>query len=143
MLLDRALNKAKRTDEEKVGLNIKVPIGLKNEFDEVCKKNGVSMTSMMLALIETVIDEAKGRIKELDAQSLLALNNQIIQLEVDIRNMCSVETDPNTGKDNLIPYAHMDNDAIEMEIFEKKSAELKRLKKIFDEFKGEDYDSNN
>ena len=73
MFIDRALAKAKSTDGEKVGLNIKVPIGLKNEFDAVCKKNGVSMTSMMLSLIETVIDESKGiqDAKEIEFQRLL------------------------------------------------------------------------
>jgi len=57
MSLNKALMKAKRTDEEKVGLNIKVPISLKNNFDALCKKNSVSMTSMMLALIENAVDE--------------------------------------------------------------------------------------
>ena len=134
MLLNKALKKAKRTDEEKVGLNIKVPIGLKNEFDEVCKNNGVSMTSMMLALIETVIDEDKGLIQDLDAEGLLALNNKIIQLQHEINDMCSWETDPNTGKDNLIPCAYMDNDAQGMELYDMKKAELKRLQSIFDTY---------
>jgi len=57
MTLEKALNKAKRTDEEKVGLNIKIPIGLKNTFEDICKQHGVSMTSMMLSLIEVAIDE--------------------------------------------------------------------------------------
>jgi len=57
VLLDKALLKAKRTDEEKVGLNIKVPVSLKNEFDALCKKHGVSMTSMMLAFIENAVEE--------------------------------------------------------------------------------------
>jgi len=134
MLLNKALKKAKRTDEEKVGLNIKVPIGLKNEFDEVCKNNGVSMTTMMLALIETVVDEDKGLIQDLDAEGLLALNNKIIQLQHEINDMCSWETDPNTGKENLIPYAYMDKDPIGMELYDIKKAELKRLQSIFDTY---------
>jgi len=138
MLLNKALKKARRTDEEKVGLNIKVPIGLKNEFDEVCKNNGVSMTSMMLALIETVTDEAKGLIQDLDAEGLLALNNKIIELENEVNDMCSWETNPTTGKDNLIPVAYMDNDALGIELYDMKIAELKRLKSIFNTFyKGE------
>lgn len=57
MSLNKALMKAKRTDEEKVGLNIKVPVSLKNDFDALCKKNSVSMTSMMLAFIENALEE--------------------------------------------------------------------------------------
>lgn len=62
MLLKKSLQKAKRNEDEKVGLNIKVPIGMKNEFDELCKQHGVSMTSMMLSLIETIIEESRGNI---------------------------------------------------------------------------------
>ena len=35
----------------------------KNEFEELCKKNGVSMTAMMLSFIEVVIDESKGNVE--------------------------------------------------------------------------------
>ncbi|WP_294956989.1 hypothetical protein [Sulfurovum sp.] len=91
MFLEKALNKAKRTDEEKVGLNIKVPVGLKNEFEEVCKKHGVSMTSMMLSLIETIVDESHGirDAKEIEFQRLLndrisLLNEQIKHFEDNV-----------------------------------------------------------
>jgi hypothetical protein len=60
MIMKKAVMKAKRNDEEKVGLNIKIPISMKNEFEQLCKENGVSMTAMMLSLIEVAIEEFKG-----------------------------------------------------------------------------------
>lgn len=136
MLLNRALSKAKRTDEEKVGLNIKVPIGLKNEFDELCKENGVSMTSMMLALIETVLDESKGHIQELDAEGLLNLHNQILKLEKEIDLYYTVETDAH-GNDFHIPEAALHKTPesnLELENLRKLEFERNRLKFIFETY---------
>ena len=57
MDIKKAFRNAKSMEEEKVGLNIKVPISLKNDFEEACKKNGTSMTSMMLSLIKMTVEE--------------------------------------------------------------------------------------
>ena len=135
MLLDKALKKAKRTDEEKVGLNIKVPIGLKNDFDNLCKEHGVSMTSMMLALIETVVEESKGFYEVLDAESLLKLNNDINRLQKEIDNLCTIETGVD-GNEISIPYAALDKDVAGLDYYHTKVDELHRLKKIFELVQG-------
>ena len=81
MTLNKALVKAKRNDEEKVGLNIKIPISLKNEFDELCKNNGVSMTAMMLSLIEVAIEESRGEYDAREAMFIKLSNDKIALLE--------------------------------------------------------------
>jgi len=97
MLLKNALKNAKRSDEDKVGLNIKVPVSLKNEFDTLCKKHGVSMTSMMLSLMETAIDE--------DQKSSMALPiiRNAIDFQLDYLNdwirYFESEPDPDKFKD--------------------------------------------
>lgn len=112
MLLEKSLQKAKRTEDEKVGLNIKVPIGMKNEFDELCKQHGVSMTSMMLSLIETIIEESRGNI---DARELefKRLANQAIS---DNEEWCEHFLN-NVDPDHISTYTE-------------KTAETQRLKQL-------------
>ncbi len=57
MDINKAYQKASLKSESKVGLNIKIPISLKDAFDEACKARGVSMTAMMLSLVELVVDD--------------------------------------------------------------------------------------
>jgi hypothetical protein len=83
-MLRKALEKAKREGGKKVPINFQVPSDLKDEFDGMCKRQGVSITSMLTALMETAIDEAKGIYAELDAESLLGLNNRIKELKGEI-----------------------------------------------------------
>jgi len=58
MSLKKALSMAKRTNEETVGFSFKMPISLKNEFEALCKKNSVTMTSMILASVYNMVDES-------------------------------------------------------------------------------------
>ena len=60
MGLRRALSIAKGSEERKVGLNVQFPISLKEEFEAFCKKQGVSMTGMILGLVQDTLDEANG-----------------------------------------------------------------------------------
>lgn len=56
-MLYQALQKAKKGDDKKVAVNIQVPSALKDAFEELCKSEGVSMTALMCALMETAIEE--------------------------------------------------------------------------------------
>lgn len=56
-MLYQALQKAKKGDDKKVAVNIQVPSALKDGFEELCKSEGVSMTALMCALMETAIEE--------------------------------------------------------------------------------------
>ena len=76
MAFQEALKKAKQSDEEKVGLNIKIPISLKEKFETICKKNEVSMTNMMLSLIEVAIEEYENT-----EDNFYDIQKQIIELE--------------------------------------------------------------
>ena len=96
MAFQEALKKAKQSDEEKVGLNIKIPIGLKNTFDTICKKNNVSMTNMMLSLIEVAIEEYENSNDNFDD-----IEKQIVELEDFLQDFT-----PGDRKDMISYYAH-------------------------------------
>ena len=77
MSLESALKFAKKTTEEKIGYRFQFPISMKNEFEIICEKNGVSMTDMILGLINSAIDEDKG----ITNISIINLINKIENLE--------------------------------------------------------------
>lgn len=59
-MLYNALQKAKKTEDKKVAINIQVPSNLKEKFDELCKEEGVSITAFICALMEGAIEEKYG-----------------------------------------------------------------------------------
>jgi len=121
-MLTRALSKAKKEGGKKVPINFQVPIDLKEQFEELCKKNEVSLTSMLIGLMETAIEEAQGIYFNLDAAALLSINNRILKLEKMIFEIedkgLEVETDE---------IARM---------YESGKQELSRLYSIINEHKG-------
>ncbi len=58
-MLSKAIKLAKGNEEPKIGLSVQVPKNLKDEFENICKENNVSMSSMLLSLIQVAIDESK------------------------------------------------------------------------------------
>lgn len=60
MSLKQALSFAKNASEEKVPFRFQFPIQTKKEFEALCDKHGVSMTDMIMGLIQSSIDEDKG-----------------------------------------------------------------------------------
>lgn len=59
-MLSSALGLAKGNDETKVGISVQIPKSLKEDFEELCKKNSVSMASMLQALVQIAVNEDKG-----------------------------------------------------------------------------------
>lgn len=55
----RALDIAKGSEEKKVGFNLQIPSSLKEEFEQFCKLNGVSMTAMINGLLQATMEEVK------------------------------------------------------------------------------------
>lgn len=53
----RALAIAKGSEEKKVGFNLQIPASLKDELDQFCKINGVSMTAMINGMIQSTMEE--------------------------------------------------------------------------------------
>ena len=122
-MLNRALSKAKKEGGKKVPINFQVPSELKEQFENLCKRNEVSLTSMLNGLMETAMEEAEGIYFELDTEGLLSINNRILQLEKTIFDI----------EDNGL---EVENDKISR-IYESSKRELFRLYKITNETKGE------
>lgn len=58
-MISSALSLAKGNKEKKVGISVQIPKSLKEDFEELCKKNGVSMGSMLQALVQVAVNEDK------------------------------------------------------------------------------------
>lgn len=80
-MLKNAINIAKGADEEKVPVSLKVPKSLKEEFEILCKEQGVSMNSMFCALAQIAVNESKG--VEVNDQPLLDLLKELDKLRAD------------------------------------------------------------
>lgn len=59
MSLDSALKFAKNASVEKVPFRFQFPIDKKDEFEKLCKKHNISMTYLILGLIQSAIDDDK------------------------------------------------------------------------------------
>lgn len=55
----RALDIAKGSEEKKVGFNLQIPSSRKEEVEEFCKINGVSMTAFINGLLQASMEEVK------------------------------------------------------------------------------------
>jgi len=135
-MLSRALTKAKKEGGKKVAINFQVPINLKEDFEKLCKKNEVSVTSMLIGLIETALEEAEGVYFELTPDALLTLHNRINTLDKEIDSYYIVEGSP--GNERKIPrfYDYPPHEA-EIEADELRQLELERdrLNIIFKAYK--------
>lgn len=60
MSLKTSLEFARNASEEKVPFRFQFPVHTKKEFESLCEKHEVSMTDMILGLIQSAIDEDKG-----------------------------------------------------------------------------------
>lgn len=58
-MLSKAINIARGTSEEKVGVSFQMPKPLKESLDALCKKNDITLTSLFIALAQVAIDEDK------------------------------------------------------------------------------------
>lgn len=55
----RALDIAKGSEEKKVGFNLQIPSSRKEEVEEFCKNNSVSMTAFINGLLQAAMEEVK------------------------------------------------------------------------------------
>jgi len=92
-MLFRALDLAKKEGSKKVPVNFQVYPELKEEFEILCKKNNISITAMLTALMQTAIEEAKGIYFHLDVDALMQINQRILEIDKEIDSMCYVEND--------------------------------------------------
>lgn len=92
-MLFRALDLAKKEGSKKVPVNFQVYPELKEEFEKLCKTNNVSITAMLTALMEASIEEAQGIYFHLDVNTLMQINQRILEIEKQIKSMCYVVDD--------------------------------------------------
>jgi len=91
-MLNKALKKAKREGDTKVSVTFQVNSELKKEFEKLCKDEGVSMTAMLAALMETAIEEKKNG----DMYSSIAsyLGNQLSKMTHELSELEQFAHDP-------------------------------------------------
>lgn len=87
---------AKGSEDKKVGFNLQIPASLKEEFEQFCKNNNVSMTAMLNTLMKTTLQEVKGL--ENYAEPTLELVEKVQQLQYMIDDM-NHQLDNNDGEE--------------------------------------------
>jgi len=71
----KARKKAQNAEQKKVGFNLQLPVGLKKDFEKLCKADGVSVTSMIVSLIEVTLEESTLAMEPLVEQSINSMRN--------------------------------------------------------------------
>lgn len=51
----------KGLDDEKVGFSLKLPVSLKNELQELCEKENISMNGLIVATVQSFINDDCGQ----------------------------------------------------------------------------------
>ena len=82
----QALKKAQNAEQKKVGFNLQLPVGLKKDFDKLCKADGVSVTSMIVSLIEVTLEESALAMEPLVEQSIDSLRKVLNEENVFFPN---------------------------------------------------------
>jgi antitoxin component YwqK of YwqJK toxin-antitoxin module len=80
----RALAIAKGSEEKKVGFNLQIPVSLKDELDQFCKINGVSMTAMINGMIQSTMEEVARN--PYYQESTLAISEKLEQLNLKLED---------------------------------------------------------
>ena len=132
-MLNRALSKAKKEGGKKVPINFQVPGGIKEQFENLCKKNEVSITSMLTGLMETALEEAEGIYYELDSNSLLSLNNRLAEVEKELDEFY---------KNYGFPFNRESVEDQDYLRFNNLINEKDRINLIFKKYAGDEYDNN-
>lgn len=78
----RALAIAKGSEEKKVGFNLQIPASLKDELDQFCKINGVSMTAMINGMIQSTMEEVQRN--PYYKESTLAISEKLEELSMKL-----------------------------------------------------------
>ncbi|MBN2833631.1 MAG: hypothetical protein JXR48_01565 [Candidatus Delongbacteria bacterium] len=124
-MIEKAMQYAKNPVEEKIGFSFQIPVSMKQEFERVCKLNGVTMTNMLLGLIKATNEEYPDYSKY-DPSRLLDL--QFIQRgEVEY-----MEKTIHTLSDNNIALMGEQYDTF-YNAYEKEKLKLKRIEDKLDE----------
>lgn len=114
-MLSKAIKLAKGSEEPKVGLSVQVPKSLKDEFESICKENSVSMSSMLLSLIQVAVEESK-----YSEPNVMEMNKELNKLKRTRRSL--EETIDKTGDteiedvNGVIHYLDRDLKSVKLQI---------------------------
>jgi len=109
MLLDKAINKAKFEDEEKVAISLKVPKILKEQLSNCSSENKISMNSLIVNLLDISLNFEEREARSLDYVEKL---ERLIEKEKELQNLLDKGVDIVTysdGSGELNIYEEMDN----------------------------------
>lgn len=120
----RALDIAKGSEEKKVGFNLQIPASRKEEVEEFCKINGVSMTAFINGLLQASMEEVKRN--QYYQESTLQISEKLenlswkladieLQLEYD-ENGAFVNTPKNHALKNEVESLEIVISALEKEL---------------------------
>lgn len=128
-MLNRAIELAKGNEEVKVGLSVQVPKSLKEDFETICKENGVSMSSMLLSLIQVAVAEVQEK-ENLIFEVNKELNRLISEKNMLLKIQSQNEDDIYEQKDGSVVFisAELADLSSQIEILEGKLLELMSLK---------------
>lgn len=114
-MLKKAIDLAKGNEEPKVGLSVQVPKSLKDDFENICKDNNVSMSSMLLSLIQVAVDEIKEKeaiINNVENELFLAtLDRDVLQKTYNDSGLEELKME-----DGSIKYIKKDLDTLNLKI---------------------------
>ncbi|CAA6807404.1 MAG: Unknown protein [uncultured Sulfurovum sp.] len=124
-MIKNLLKRSAKSTEPKVGLNFKLPISKKELFETVCNKHNISMTDMLLSIVDYIIEEDKGIEHTFNTESLLQINEDIKRLEKEISEYYL------HSNHNSIPSAVVSGDKQELSDLYALENEKRRLELIF------------
>lgn len=58
---NKIVSAVKRQEEEKVGFSLKLPISVKEELQKISEKENISMNSLIVATLQSMIDDECGQ----------------------------------------------------------------------------------
>ena len=82
MSIDKIIRIAKGTEEEKIGMSIKIPMLLKNQLQKISKENSVSVNAIIQAMIEDSLNGNEKNLNNLEVVNKIeSLQNKKSELE--------------------------------------------------------------
>lgn len=108
---NKIIQSVKRQEEEKVAVSLKLPMSLKEQIQELAEKESISMNSLIVATLQSMIDDDCGKLMAQAEPILREYANQLEATNIQIKD-------------------HGISDADEYMAFEANKAKLKSIYEI-------------
>jgi hypothetical protein len=76
---NKIVSAVKRQEEEKVGFSLKLPISVKEELQKISEKESISMNSLIVATLQSMIDDECGQQLAIAKTLLSSYKSKIVQ----------------------------------------------------------------